>query len=152
MDTWPITLTAVASNGNVTQLYPAWCSAGAGGGTQGEAVRRPVDGMVAELHVLGDGTNAGTLELWDVSGVDLGADVDTATTISNAQITAGVSAGTARKILDIDIAGTDKIITNLKNTTIMKGLAARFSNAGPTGSCNLNIQSSGIYQKYDNVG
>jgi len=148
MDTWPITLTGVAADGDGTQLYPAWCSAGVAAGAAGDK-RRPVDGMVAELHILGDGTNAGTLQLYDMNGDDEGAEVSSAAAVTNAQIVAGLAAGRARLIADIDIAGSDKIVTNLKNTTIMKGLVGRFVGSG---SCTLTIQSSGIYQKIYSLG
>ena len=151
---WTTTLTGVAANGNVTQLYPDFCTAGAGAGTQGEQVRRPAGGTISNIMVSGDGTNSGTLELYDITGISEGADVDTAATITNAQLVAALakSPPTARKIADVPIAGTDHVpIWRPGGTapTVQQGLAGRFVSSG---DCTLNIVATGLFEKYDRSG
>jgi len=152
MTPWPLALATVAATGNITQCYPAFCTAGAGAGTQGELVRRPTEGTINSLTVVGDGSNAGTLELWDASGVDAGADVDTLAVVTNAQMATLVAAGKAKLIASVLIAGTDQLTVfnaGSAGAPCMKGLCARFSNAGPTGAATININATGLFQKYE---
>ena len=154
MTPWAVTLTQVAATGNLTQLYPVFCTAGAGAITQGEVVRRPCEGTINELLVSGDGSNSGTLELYDLNGNDGGADVDTLAAITNAQLVAMLAASppTAKLIKHVTIAGTDQlraVTSGSAGTPCMKGLAARFSSGSPAGNCILNINATGLFQKYE---
>jgi len=154
MTPWTKRLTAVASNGNLTQLYPDFCTAGAAAGTQGEAVRRPTGGTISQLVVSGDGANAGTLELYDMDGTTEGANVDSAATVSNAQLVAALakSPPTAKLIAKVLLAGTDQLTVfraGSAGAPCLRGLVARFSNAGPTGTCDLNLSATGIFEKYE---
>lgn len=146
---WVCSLTAVASNGNVTQLYPAWCSVGTARSTATPAqeVREPTSGEMTGLQVKTDDTNGGLIELWDVSGVDCGAEVSSAATITNAQLAAAITAGTAKLIYSQNFVGSGVTPPSMGYIRFLKGLAARFSNSGPTGTCSLNIKVSGGYRK-----
>lgn len=72
----------VASNGALTQLYPNFGSitgtmsdtsnTGTYPPTGGGIVRRPSHGHCVALEITGDGSNAVTVELWDIAGTDRG--------------------------------------------------------------------------------
>jgi hypothetical protein len=149
MNAWgPISLTAVTATGNVTQLYPAFCTAGTGSGTLGTLKRGPCEGVLLNLQVETDGINGGKLEVWDVNGNDGGDDVDTAVVITNAHLAALVSAGKARKIYEQNFVGSAGArLAIAHGTPFVKGLAARFSNDGPTGTCSTNIIADGGFRK-----
>ena len=76
------TINAVAANGVVTVLFPAFGSAvGAMADTSNTGayppvasgnVRRACHGKITAVEVAGDGINAVTVELWDVGGLDRG--------------------------------------------------------------------------------
>lgn len=154
MTPWSVRVTATAPDGNLTQLYPDFCTAGAAAGTQGELVRRPTEGTIGELTVSGDGTNAGTIELYDMDGNSEGADVDSAATITNANLVAALAASPprAKLIKKVKIAGTDQLTVvraGSAGTPCMKGLVARFSMSQPTGTVDININSTGLFQKYE---
>lgn len=153
MTPWHKELTAVASDGVITQMFPTFCDSGPGAGTQGELVRRPMEGVISELTVSGDGTNAGTIELWDASGDDVTAKkMDQGETITNAEMATLVAAGSAKKLGQWTVAGTDQLTIYRAGGTgavCLKGLMARFSNAGPTGTIDVSINASGLFQKYE---
>ncbi len=160
-DAWVIPLTAVASTGDVTQLYPAWCTAGVAkaGSTNGQLIRRPHEGAMHSLQIEPDGSNGGTIQIYDIDGGENGADVSSATAITNAQLAAAITAGRAKLIFEQTFAGTvGSGVVNAPGIfrAFMKGLAARFSNdaggPGPSGICTLNLVVDGGYWKVESRG
>ena len=144
-----LTLTAVTDNtGIITQLYPASCTAGTGAATLGNLVRTPCEGVLVSLQVEPDGINGGEITVWDINGADVGADVNTATTITNAQLTAAIAAGKARVIYSQKFSGSSgSRLAIAHGVPFMHGLAARYINAGAVGTCELNITADGGFRK-----
>src|SRR3954466_1937772 len=107
-DPWVVSLTAVASSGDITQLYPAGGSAGVApaSATNGQLIRRPYAGAIHSIQVKPDGTNGGTLELYDINGLELGVDVSSGTAITDAVLQAAITAGKAKLIFTQSFAGT----------------------------------------------
>ncbi len=159
---WVCPLTAVAATGDVTQLYPAWVSAGVAkaGSTSGQLIRRPLQGALHSIQVENDGTNGGTLQIYDIDGGQNGADVSSATAITNAQLSAAITAGRAKLIFEQTFSGTAGAqIVNAPGVyrAFLKGLAARFSNAAggggsAQGTCTLNLVVGGGYFKVESRG
>lgn len=149
MERWVCPLTIVAATGNLTQLYPQWATAGINPATatSGQQVRYPCEGKMTSLQCFTDGTNAFTLELYDISGMELGADVSSAAVITNAQLVAALAAGKAKLIFKQNIAGNGLTpMTPVGPAGFMKGIAARAWNVGPTGTCELNLSVEGGYR------
>ncbi len=80
-EAFSVTLSAVAATGNITQIFPAHAAVGSG-----IVYRHPSKGCIFYMQFVGDGSNAGTIEAWDVNGEEGGANVNTATAITNAQM------------------------------------------------------------------
>jgi hypothetical protein len=147
MDRWTVPLSIVAATGDVTQLYPTWAPPGTAPGTATPAnqVRMPCEGQLISLQVQTDGNSSMVLEIWDVSGIELGIDVSSAATITDAQIDAAVAAGKARLIFTQNIAGSGLTpIAPVGPAGFVKGLAARAS--GASGTCILNLVVHGGYR------
>lgn len=147
MDRWTVALSIVAADGNVTQCYPSYAPTGIdpATATPSQQVRMPTDGQLISLQVASDGTNAGVLYLWDISGHELGIDVSSATTITDAQLDAAVSNGNARLILVQNFAGSGLTPwAPVGPASFMRGLAARA--VGATGTCTLNMVVHGGYR------
>lgn len=148
-NSWVIALTAVAATGNVTQCYPAWAPTGVNPATaaRGEEIRHPREGQLHSFHVGVDGSNGGTLEIYDINGADAGADVSSAAVITNAQLVSLISRGLAKLLYTIDFAGTvgsgPAPYSGLYRA-FARGLGMRFSNVGPTGACKVNCVIGGI--------
>lgn len=160
-DAWVIPLTAVAATGNVQQLYPVWVTAGVNPATatNGQLIRRPMQGACHSIQIESDGSNGGKVELYDIDGIELGIDVSSGTTITNAQLTAAIAAGKAKLIWEASYAasvGTPPANAAGIYRAFMKGLAARFSNdaagPGPQGSCTINLVVSGGFMKVESRG
>ena len=156
MTPWVITLNAVLANGNLTQLYPASCTAGSGALTSGTEVRSPCEGQLVNCQVEPDGTNGGEIQLWDVNGADAGADVNTTNVITDAQLNALVAAGKARPIYGQKFSGSSgSRLAIAYGVGIMHGIAARYINppAGvAVGNIDLNLVVSGCARKTQIVG
>jgi hypothetical protein len=153
-NSWVITLSAVASNGNVTQLYPSWAAVGEAPATASPSLplRVPGEGHLFSVQIATDGTNGGTLELYDMNGADLGADVSSAATITNAQLVsalaavAGLPFRRGRLMWQQAFAGTPGATSPfMVGQTFLRGLAGRFYNAGPTGTCTITLVVDGGY-------
>lgn len=154
---WVCDLTAVASTGNVTQLYPANCTAGVAkaASTNGQQIRRPLQGALHSIQVEADGSNGGVIQIYDIDGGQWGADVSSATTITNTQLAAAITAGKAALIFEQQFSGTagsGPVNAPGVYREFLHGLAARFYNAGPTGTCKLNLVVGGGYMKVDSKG
>ena len=100
MSSFVIQLSAVTSTGNITQIYLPDVTAGDGTGASGSQKRSPAAGWLFQAEVMPDGINGGTIEIWDVSGEDCGADVDTGVIITDAQknVAAALTPSKARLI------------------------------------------------------
>lgn len=154
---WVCSLSAVSATGDVTQLYPANCTAGVAksSSSNGQLIRRPLQGALHSIQLETDGTNAGTIQIYDIDGGAWGADVSSATTITNTQLSAAISAGKAQLIFEQNFAGTPGSgIVNAPGVyrEFLHGLAARMVNAGPTGTCKLNLVVGGGYEKVESRG
>lgn len=156
-DSWVCPLTAVAATGDVTQLYPAWVSAGVAksSSTNGQLLRRPLQGALYSIQIEPNGTDGGTIQIYDIDGGDNGADVSSATAITNAQLSAAITAGRAKLIWEQQFAGTvgsGPVNASGIDRDFMHGLAARYTNDGPTGTCKLNLVIGGGYWKTESRG
>lgn len=142
-----ITTSIVAADGNVQQLYPNYAAAATNPATATtlQQVRMPCEGQLISLQVASDGTNAGILELYDISGHDLGIDVSSATTITDTQLDAAITAGKAKLIVYQNFAGSGLTPWSpVGPASFMKGLAVRA--VGSTGVCTLNLVVHGGYR------
>jgi hypothetical protein len=97
----------------------------------------------------------GTIELWDVAGLDRGAsnNVDTGTALTNTYLQAERTAGRAKLIWTQNFAGTSGSRYPVFNQRVpfMKGLAARFI-GGDTGSITISMVVDGGYTKQPIAG
>lgn len=147
MDRWLCSLTIGSSTAAITQLYPAWATAGISWltATPSQQVRQPCEGQLISLQIESDGANGGVLQVYDVSGIVLGIDVSSLTAITDAQMTAAITAGTAKLVLEQNFAGSGLTPwAPVGPARFMKGLAARA--IGDTGSCKLNMVVQGGYR------
>lgn len=153
MSPWSIDLTAVAATGNVTQLFPSWCSVGSVATTPGSLRRKTMEGNYKSLTITPDGVNGGKLEIWDIDGEQAGANINTAAVISNAQLVAAIAAGNAKLIKTVLFAGAASVqIPVSTGGPFLKGLAARFSNATATGTVTFNAFVNGGCRKVEICG
>lgn len=155
---WVCPITAVVATGDLTQLYPAWVSAGVAksSSTNGQLLRRPLQGALHSIQVEADGVNGGLIQIYDIDGGQWGADVSSATAITNTQLTAALAAGGAKLIFEQQFAGT--VGSGPVNAPgvfrgFMKGLAARMVMDDPTGAaCKLDLVVQGGYEKVESRG
>lgn len=156
INTWIIPIAAVAdSTGVLTQLFPPWCPAGAdpATATPGDQLRKPCEGFMRSAQIMTDGTNGGTIELWDVNGFDLGLDMSTTTAITAAQLTALIALGKAQQIWAMRFTSTAGASTpNIFGKQFVHGLAARYINAGAAGTCTINADVEGGFRLLDTAG
>ena len=151
MTPWVIQLTAVAAAGNLTQLYPDSCTAGSGATTRGTLKRSPCEGVLVNCQVEPDGINGGELQLWDVNGADIGADVNTTNVITDAQLQALITAGKARPIYGQKFSGSSgSRLAIAYGVPVMHGIAGRYVNS--TGTLELNLVVGGCCRKTEIVG
>lgn len=147
MQRWIVPLSIVANNGNVTQAYPDFATAGVDPAiaTPGQLVRCPCEGQLVSLQVATDGINSLILEVYDISGIELGINVSSATTISDAQLDAAISAGKAQLIFEQNVAGSGLTpFASVGPARFMKGLA--FRAVGSAGTCKVNAVVQGGYR------
>ena len=128
-------ISAVASNGVATQLFPIGCVAGAdttattgryppvGGGF----VRRSVNGRTEKLVFTPDGINGGMVEIWDVGGVDRGDtnNVNTQATLTDAYLTANGTLLQKYRVTGSSAQATE-LTFSIHHLEFNKGLAIRF--------------------------
>lgn len=169
-DAWVINVTATGqsaagigtNNGDGIQLYPAWVTAGVAKATSsnGQLLRRPLQGALHSIQIEPDGSNGGSLQIYDMDATSEGADVSSAATVTAAQIAAALAATPprAKLLFEQTFAGTvGSGIVNAPgiNRAFMKGLVARFGNgagAAAAGSCTLNLVVDGGYEKVESRG
>lgn len=153
MNPWSgIVLEDVTATGNLKQLYPSYCPDGAARGagrTPGVAIREPTGGTLLNVQVMTDGTNGGTIELWDVNGVDGGIEVSGAgnTTITDTQLDTLAAAGRAKLIWRQNVVADGTTPPMATPRTFLHGLAARFIASG--GQVELNLVVDGGYRLLD---
>ena len=136
--TWVQTFTDVGAAGDITQLYPASCTAGTGGTTAGVERRRPTAGTVYTIQAYSPSSAGGTVEIWDVAGQTEGVanNVDTSDQMTAAYVAAEIAAGRGRLIWQQDIAasaGASKSLITIP-LPFVRGLAARYSTSGGPGA------------------
>lgn len=147
MDRWLVSLDLVGATGNATQCYPVYAPTGVNPATAtpSQQVRMPCEGQLVSLQICSDGTNGGTLSLWDMSGHEAGIDVSSGTTITDTQLDTAVANGNARLILKQNFAGSGLTPwAPVGPSSFMRGLVARAT--GATGSCDLNMVVHGGYR------
>ena len=156
-DSWVVALTAAnATTGSIVQLFPTWAPTGVdpfSSHAAGSQIRRPVEGILENVQIQSEGTNGGVIEIWDINGLDGGIDVSSADTITAAQLASLINRKLARLIYTQNFAGG----SGATNPTIVgkvfaRGLAARFSNSGPTGDCKLTLTVKGGFELVDSAG
>jgi len=151
--TWITTLTDVGSTGNVTQLYPASCTAGSGASTQGTERRKPTSGTLYTAQVYTPGGTGGIIQLYDVAGLSEGVsnNVDTGVAMTNAYVAAELAAYRGRLMWEQEIAGSAGASKSLIviPLSFMRGLAARFyTSGGPTANtAKIIIAADGGFYK-----
>lgn len=146
MQRWVIPLTIGLGTADITQGYPAWATAGVNPATAtpAELVRRPCEGQLTSLQVMTDGTNALILQVYDISGIELGLNVSSATAITDAQLVAAIAAGKAQLIFEQNVAGSGLTpFSPVGPFRFMKGLA--FRAVGVSGTCKVNCVVQGGY-------
>jgi hypothetical protein len=140
-----VALTAVAATGDLTQLFPTFAAVGSAATTSGALRRRACEGTLLGCEVEPDGANGGELELWDLNGADVGANVNTAVAITNAQLVALQALGLARLMYSQKFTATAGARLAFSHAIpFSKGLAARYVSA--TGTCELNLRVDGGYR------
>jgi hypothetical protein len=147
MERWVCPLTIVGNTGNVTQLYPEWAEPGANPATAtvAQQVRYPCEGKLISLQCLTNGADSFEIEIYDISGMELGIDVSSANVITDAELTAAIAAKKAKRIFKQNVAGNGLTpFTPLGPAGFMKGLAARA--VGTSGACALNMDIEGGYR------
>jgi hypothetical protein len=103
--------------------------------------------------------DGGTIEIWDVAGLDEGGsnNTDTGTTLTDAYLQAQKAKGKARLIWTQGFKGDTGTSNKLfkQRVPIMWGLAARFINtaiAESAGTCIVSIVASGGFRKIQITG
>lgn len=153
---WVASLAAVAATGDLTQLYPDFCPTGTAkaSASPGDQIRRPIEGKLHSVQLETDGSNGGLIQLYDIDGSEAGANVSSLEAITNAQLTALIASGKARLVFEKTFAAATgaETVGIGQFRSFAKGLAARFSNAGPTGTCKLNLVVTGGYRLNESAG
>lgn len=147
MERWVCNLEDVLSDGVLTQLYPDSAAAGIdpATATPSQQVRHPCEGTLIALQVKTDGTNGGTLQVYDINGWETGDDVSSATAITNAHLVTALADGRAKIIFEQNFAGSGLTpFTPIGPARFMKGLAARF--VGSAGAIEVNLTVQGGYR------
>jgi hypothetical protein len=157
MQAWgPFVLQAVASNGELTQLYPSTVSAGAGTTTAGTEVRRPSEGAISRAEVYTSAGTGGEIEIWDVAGLDRGSpnNVDTGTILTNAFLLSEIAENRARLIWKQGFAGAVGARYPVFNqrTVFMRGLAARYISTESSAAITLTTVCAGGFSKFQMTG
>jgi hypothetical protein len=142
-----VTVPIGSATADIQQLYPAYAAAGAvpATATPAQQVRYPCEGQLISMQVASDGVQPGIVELYDISGMELGIDVSSLTAITDAQLDAAISAGTAKLMLVQNFAGSGLTPwAPVGPASFMKGLAVRV--VGASGTCTLNLVVHGGYR------
>ena len=141
MEGWAgVSLTIGVATADLKQLYPTYAAVGVdpATATTGQQMRRPCEGTLLTLQVETDSVTSGTLELYDISGLEVGANVSSLAAITNAQLVAGLADGRAKLIFRQTFAGSGLSPWEMVGPRgFMKGLAARA--IGGAGVCYLNM-------------
>lgn len=156
-ESWVRTIDIVTETGDLTQLYPATCTPGVNpaAATLGQWIRKPQNGALHSLQVMPDGSNGATVEFWDINGLDVGADVSSGETITNAQLVAAQAQGLARLIYKNEFTSTvGSGVANAAGVyrTILRGIAVRIWNDAPAGEATVNLVVDYGYVKTQSLG
>jgi hypothetical protein len=150
VDAWVVSLPAAAANGDVQQCYPAGIGTNVAksAATAGQWVRSPMQGALHAFSVQPDGAQAGVLELYDIDGNDAGANVSTATAITDTQLDALIASGTAKLIYKQTIpssVGNQIVSPPGIYIAFMRGLGARYVSSG---TCVVSFRITGGSRRY----
>jgi hypothetical protein len=150
------TLTKASGTGDATITFSAavfypFAQRGAAIPTSaGQTYRRPEGGRIGQVSVETDGTDGGTIQLFDINGLDVLADVSSGETITNAQLITALTAGKAKQIWEQNFASTaGSVIIYDWSKGFMRGLAARLIG---TGTCDVLISAEGGFQYLVSAG
>jgi len=153
MEAWSgLSLSAVAATGDLKQLYPSWAPNGVSraSATNGQLIKGPVEGILYSVQIATDGANAGTIEIWDVNGDDIGANVSSLTAITDAQLVLLQTAGKAKLMYSQNFISSPTVPPTTGFRTFQHGIAARF--VGGAGTCSLNLVVVGGFRLTEKVG
>lgn len=155
MEGWTQALTGVAADGDCEQIYPAWAAVGTdpAAATNGQWIRQPCEGILYNLQIMTDGSTAGALELYDMSGHERGINVSSAVAITDTQLDAAIAAGDAKLIFNQNFAATPTTPINISPRSFSKGLVGRYVQSGGTGgTITLNLVVQGGFRRTQKVG
>lgn len=155
MEGWAgISLSGVAANGNLKQLYPTWAPIGAVlPATVGQLTRYPRGGKLYGAQVKTDGTNGGIIELWDVNARDIGVDVSSSDVITDAELTTLISMGLAKLMWSQNFTSSAGATTPwVMGMGFLHGLAARYVQTALGATCSLNLDVEGGFDLVGNAG
>lgn len=150
------TLTKASGTGDSTitfsaaAFYPFAQRAAAIPTTAGQLYRRPAGGQFGQISVETDGTDGGTIQLYDINGLDVGADVSSNEVITNAQLITGIVNRFAKPLWEQNFAASPgaTLVWNWSQG-FLRGLAARFVGSG---TCKLNVIGDGGFQYLVSAG
>ena len=156
MEPWsPLTLTAVAANGDITQLFPSNCAAGSGATSSGTLRRQPTEGILYRCEVMPSDSYGGVFELWDVAGATQGGsnNVDTGTALTDSYVDAEVAAGRGKLIWKQSFKGDAgaRAAVFTQRVPFLRGLAARYVDSAG-GDCTVSLVVDGGYRKTEISG
>jgi hypothetical protein len=137
-------LTFGTATGDLTQLFPTWMATGVAkaSAVNGDLIRKPTGGVLDFIQIQTDGTNGGIIEIWDINGEMIGANVSSATAITNAQLVLLQAQGKAKLLYSQNFTATAGAATPAAAGRVFSfGLAARFVAAA--GACSLNLNVNG---------
>lgn len=119
--------------------------------TAGQLYRRPAGGQFGQISVETDQTDGGVIQLFDINGLDVGADVSNGEFITNAQLLTGTNNNFAKLIWEQNFASSPgaTLVWNWSQG-FLRGLAARF--VGSAGTCKLNVIGDGGFQYLISAG
>ena len=147
----PLASVANTTVGNLTQLYPSTAGTGTTATTPGSLRLQPCEGIFTIAQVETDGADGGSIEIWDINGRDVGADVNMNTAITPTQLAAAVRLGIARLVFAQNFVGSAGArVAIAQGCPFTHGLAARYINS--TGTCYLSLTVDGGFRKTEITG
>lgn len=155
MEAWSgISLTIGTATGNLKQLYPTWGTVGVdpATATNGQLIRQAIEGQLQSVQVETDGVNGFVLQIWDLNGADVGANVSSLDVITNAQLIAAQARGLAKLIYEQNIIASGLTPVGASFRPMQRGLAARAYSDDPAGTAKLNLVLDGGFRLVPKVG
>lgn len=148
-----VTISNVATGGDLTQLYPDNVVAGSGSTASQTSRRYPSGGVLYRVEINPKDAVGGIFELWDLAGESQGAsnNVDTGTAMTAAYLASKIARGKAKLLWTIDFKGDSGLNNKVFGVRVVysQGLAGRYINdLDAVGSklLALNIVSEGGFR------